>query len=69
MAGELKRYWPFAATLAAGTGLGPAVPPVSDVASAFAVRLPSYTLSFASSGGVRLSDLLDTTREEVAACL
>jgi len=69
MAGELKRYWPFAATLAAATGLGPAVSPVSDVASAFAARLPSYTLSFSSSGGIRLGDMLDTAREEVAACL
>jgi hypothetical protein len=69
MAGELKRYWPFATTLAAGTGLGPAVSPVSDVASAFAARLPCYTLSFASSGGIRLADVLGAAREEVAACL
>jgi hypothetical protein len=69
MAGELKRYWPFAATLAAGTGIGPAVPPVPDVAEAFAARLPCHTLSFAESGRIRLADLLDAAREEVAACL
>ena len=69
MAGELKRYWPFAATLAAGTGIGPAMSPLSDVASAFAARLPCYTLSFAKSDGVRLAALLATAREEVAACL
>lgn len=69
MAGELKRYWPFAATLAAGTELGPATPTVGDVASAFAARLPCYTLSFASSDGVRLADLLQPSGEEAAACL
>ena len=31
MAGELRRYWPFAATLTAGTGRGPAHPPVAEV--------------------------------------
>lgn len=31
-AGELRRYWAFAATLALGTGLGPAHPPVERAA-------------------------------------
>lgn len=31
-AGELRRYWSFAATLALGTGLGPAHPPVEVLA-------------------------------------
>jgi hypothetical protein len=69
MAGELKRYWPFAATLAAATELGPPVSQVSEVASAFAARLPCYTLTFASSGVVRLRELLGAAREEAAACL
>jgi hypothetical protein len=34
MAGELRRYWAFAATLALGTGLGAAHPPVDRVAQA-----------------------------------
>ena len=58
MAGELRRYWPFAATLAAGTGLGPAHPPVTDVASGFAARLPSFSLSLEGRRGTPLSELL-----------
>jgi hypothetical protein len=44
MAGELRRYWGFAATLAAGTGRGPAHPPVSDVARAFTRRLACFQI-------------------------
>jgi hypothetical protein len=44
MAGELRRYWAFAATLSAGTGIGPAHPPVTEVASAFTQRLPCFSL-------------------------
>ena len=44
MAGELRRYWAFAATLSAGTGFGPAHPPVTDVASALTQRLPCFSL-------------------------
>lgn len=65
MAGELRRFWPFAATLAAGTGVGPAHPPVPDVACAFAVSLPCFTLELGRTPGARLSNLLDTM--EVAA--
>jgi len=66
MAGELRRYWPFAATLAAATGLGPSHAPITEVASAFAAMLPCFTLALGRNpGGVRLSDLLDNA--EVAA--
>lgn len=58
MAGELRRYWAFAATLSAGTGLGPAHPPVTDVASAFAARLPCFSLSLGRRPGAHLSELL-----------
>jgi hypothetical protein len=43
-AGELRRYWAFAATLAAGTDCGPAHPPVARVAAALADRLPAAEL-------------------------
>jgi hypothetical protein len=66
MAGELRRYWAFAATLSAGTGLGPAHPPVTEVASAFAARLPCVSLMLATRPGTRLSDLLSAV--EVEAC-
>jgi hypothetical protein len=64
-AGELRRYWDFAAALAAGTSLGPPHPPVTEIASTFAARLPSYSLALSEKPGTALSDLLDT--EEIAA--
>ncbi len=65
MAGELGRYWRFAATLAAGTGVGPTHPPVADVAAAFVSRLPCYRLRLGTADRVRLADLLKA--EAVAA--
>jgi hypothetical protein len=65
MAGELRRYWAFAATLAAGTGSGPAHPPIADVAAAFASRLPCFVLRLGTEQRRSLSELLDS--EEVAA--
>jgi hypothetical protein len=67
MAGELRRYWAFAATLAAGTGVGPGCSPVAEVASAFASRLPCLSLAFARTGGVALAQLL-ATPDEVSTC-
>jgi hypothetical protein len=39
-AGELRRYWAFAATLALATGIGPAHPPITDLAWDYASRVP-----------------------------
>jgi hypothetical protein len=61
MAGELRRFWSFAATLSAGTGVGDPHPPVTDVASVFAARLPSVELVLGRHPGARLSDLLQMT--------
>jgi hypothetical protein len=38
-AGELRRYWAFAATMALATGIGPAHPAITDVAWDYAGRL------------------------------
>ena len=65
MAGELRRYWAFAATLSAATGVGPAHPPVMEVASAFASGLPCFSLALGRRSRTRLSELLDAA--EVAA--
>ena len=65
MAGELRRYWAFAATLAAGTGIGPAHPPVTEVARLFGEALPCFSLALGRGGGSHLSELLDAV--EVAA--
>ena len=66
MAGELRRFWGLAATLAAGTGRGPAHPEVAEVADAFAHRLPCLVLTPGAWPGARLSDLLNTTAEVAA---
>jgi hypothetical protein len=39
-AGELRRFWAFAATLALATGRGPAHPPIDGVSRRYAERLP-----------------------------
>ena len=49
LAGELRRYWPFAAALALGTGLGPAHPPVAEAAVEIARRLPARELILGDS--------------------
>jgi hypothetical protein len=59
MAPELRRFWELAATLAAGTGAGPAHPPVAEVARAFASRLPCFSLTLGRAPGPALADLLD----------
>jgi hypothetical protein len=66
MAGELRRYWAFAATLSAGTGLGPAHPPVMDVAAAFAAKLRCFSVALGSRPGARLPQLVGAM--EVEAC-
>jgi hypothetical protein len=58
MAGELRRYWAFAATLAAGTGASPVHPPVATVASTFAATVPCFTLALGREHGASLSELL-----------
>lgn len=58
-AGELRRYWAFAATLALGTGLGPAHPPVEAVARRLAVRVPAVEVTLASRPGSTLPELLE----------
>jgi hypothetical protein len=58
MAGELRRYWAFAATLGLGTDLGPSHPPVEAIARQLAARLPSVEILLPRRPGVRLAELL-----------
>lgn len=58
MAGELRRYWSMAATLALATGRGPAHPPVADVARDLAARLPAFEIMLAAPPAPDLSELL-----------
>ena len=57
-AGELSRFWAYAATLAAGTGIGPAHPQIVEVARAFASRLDCFELRLARTRGARLSEMV-----------
>ena len=63
MAGELRRYWAFAATLALGTGLGGSHPPVREIADALSTRLPSVQVTLADQPGRPLRELLAITTE------
>lgn len=58
VAGELGRFWSFAATLAAGTGIGPSHPPVAETAKAFAGRLNCHELHLPRRPGTRLTEIL-----------
>jgi hypothetical protein len=64
MAQELRRYWAFAATLAAGTGIGPPHPPVAEVAAEFAGRVPATLVTLPSPPGPGLRELLATVDQE-----
>jgi len=57
-AGELRRYWPFAALVALATGQGSVHPPVLEVAAELAWRLPCYELLMPARPGPWLSDVL-----------
>jgi hypothetical protein len=63
MAGELRRYWPFAATLSAATRLGPPHAPVADVAAVLASNLPCFELRLGSSPRTGLASLLVAAKE------
>ncbi|MGA7911971.1 MAG: hypothetical protein WCC30_10565, partial [Candidatus Dormiibacterota bacterium] len=58
MAGELRRFWGFAATIAAGTELGPAHPPVERIAGILASRLPCAEIVLSREPGPGLAQLL-----------
>lgn len=67
MAGELRRYWSFAATLAAGTGLGPAHPAVCQVSQALCENLPCVEASIALRDQTSMSQLLGAAREAASS--
>lgn len=58
MAGELRRFWPFAATLALATGMGPAHPDVGGVAALLAARLPCTEVRVAHGSPAPIGELL-----------
>lgn len=56
-AGELRRYWAFCATLALATGRGPAHPPLSEIATRYAERMPCLRLRLGPGATISLADL------------
>ena len=57
-AGELRRFWPFAATLAAATAIGPPHPPVQEVARTITERCECIELVVPEGSGLRLREML-----------
>jgi hypothetical protein len=58
MAGELRRFWSFAGTLALATGAGPAHPDVCGIAALLAARLPCYEVRMGHGSPAPVSELL-----------
>ena len=58
MAGELRRFWAFAGTLALATGIGPAHPDVCGIAVSLADRLPCFEVRMAHGSPAPIGELL-----------
>ncbi|EWT01757.1 hypothetical protein N865_07685 [Intrasporangium oryzae NRRL B-24470] len=58
-AGELRRYWAFAAALALGTGLGPAHPPIEGHAERLAASVRCAEVVLPATPVVSLEELVD----------
>ncbi|HEY2041954.1 MAG TPA: hypothetical protein VGH11_04690 [Jatrophihabitans sp.] len=56
-AGELRRYWQFAATLALATGRGPAHPPVYEIAARYTDRLPCVGVQVGDGERINVAQL------------
>lgn len=58
-AGELRRYWAFGATLALGTGLGPAHPAIGAAAEQFARSHRCVEVELPARPGTPLVEIVD----------
>jgi len=58
MAGELRRYWAFAAALALGTGVGAPHPPIEAVSAALTRGTDCVKVALGDRSGAPLRDLL-----------
>ncbi|MGB3828349.1 MAG: hypothetical protein WA962_06180, partial [Ornithinimicrobium sp.] len=57
-AGELRRYWAFAAAMALATGIGPAHPPITTIAEMLTARCALHRLVLPDTPGTRLDAVL-----------
>lgn len=65
-AGELRRYWSFAATLALGTGLGPAHPAVGERARHLSQRVNCAEVVLASRPDAGLAEIVELASRTVS---
>lgn len=65
-AGELRRYWSFAATLALGTGLGPAHPAVDGEARGLARQASCAEVVLASRPDAALAEIVEMAHSRVS---
>ncbi|HKD98621.1 MAG TPA: hypothetical protein VKB69_13660 [Micromonosporaceae bacterium] len=66
-AGELRRYWAFAATLALATGRGPAHPPVGEIAAGYTARLPCLRVRVGDGETLSTGQLCGADADEVVS--
>jgi hypothetical protein len=66
MAGELRRFWPFAAVVAAGTGVGPIHPPVAALSRVLAGGVSTFDVQLAHQPGERIIHRLESQEERLA---
>lgn len=65
MAGELRRFWGFAALLSSGIGRGPSHPDVAGISARLAAAVPAVAVVVGHHTPPRVSDLF---RPELMAC-
>ncbi len=65
MAGELRRYWSFCATISLGMGLGEIHPAIERVSQAISSRIPCVDLVLGTGPDVDLEDIVTKTLAEV----
>jgi hypothetical protein len=68
MAGELRRYWAFAATVALGTGVGASHPAVPETAAALSAALPCLKVTLGDQREVPLRVLLGHRASSPGEC-
>jgi|HubBroStandDraft_6_1064221.scaffolds.fasta_scaffold83033_2 hypothetical protein len=67
MAGELRRYWAFAATLATASGLGPAHPAITETSGLLSRRLACLEVALPEHCDMRLHEVLETVERSTCA--
>jgi hypothetical protein len=67
MAGELRRYWAFAATLATATGLGPVHPAISETSGVLSRRLSCVEVSLPANSELRMHEALEAVEKSTCA--